>query len=175
MEFTALTSQSRQSPRTCGDCSLCCKIYTIPVLNKPEGQWCQHCAPGRGCGIYDTRPDYCRSFYCLWIKEPSFPEHWRPNRSKMVATRFPGNGFIYVQVDASQPRAWSREPYLGDLKRWARQLLPKGAHVLVFVHDEATLIIGEQAIALGRMGPEDSFRVRLEGARYVAERVSKRV
>ena len=141
------------------------------MLDKPEGQWCQYCTPGRGCGIYDSRPDYCRAFQCEWIRQPRFPDHWKPSRSKMVATVFPGNGFLYVQVDPSQPRIWSREPYRSDLAQFARQLLPKGAHVLVFVRDEATLIIGSQAIPLGRMGPEDGFRVRLEGAQYVAQRV----
>ncbi|MCB4767926.1 YkgJ family cysteine cluster protein [Ancylobacter sp. Lp-2] len=162
-------------PRACGDCTLCCKVYTIPVLDKPEGQWCPHCTPGRGCGIYASRPDYCRAFHCEWLAAPRFPDHWKPTRSKMVVTRFPGNGFLYVQVDPGHPRAWSRQPYRGDLARWARQLLPRGAHVLVFVHDEATLIIGYQAIPLGRMSTEDSFRVRMrptaDGVKYVAERV----
>lgn len=174
MDLAAFASQPQPTRRACGECSLCCKVYKIPVLDKPEGQWCEHCTPGQGCGIYATRPDYCRSFACEWIKEPRFPDHWKPSRSKMVATVFPGNGFLYVQVDPSQPRIWSREPYRSDLARWAGQLLPKGAHVLVFVREEATLIIGSQAIPLGRMGPEDSFRVQLKGAHYVAERISGR-
>jgi len=157
--------------RSCGDCSLCCKVYTIPVLDKREGQWCRHCRPGHGCSIYETRPDYCRSFICEWMREPGFPDHWKPTRSRMVATRHPPTGFLHIQVDPSQPAMWSREPYRSDLARWARQLLTRRVHVLVFIRDEATLIIGEQAIPLGRMGPRDSFRVRLEGARYVAEKV----
>ena len=38
--------------RECGACTLCCKVFDVPVLEKPAGQWCKHCLPGRGCGIH---------------------------------------------------------------------------------------------------------------------------
>jgi hypothetical protein len=60
--------------RTCGDCSLCCKLINVrEPLNKPRDVWCQHCRPGKGgCSIYDTRPDVCRGFACDWLVKPNF-------------------------------------------------------------------------------------------------------
>ncbi len=48
--------------RSCGECLLCCKLAKIVGLDKPDGVWCRHCAPGRGgCTIYETRPPVCRN------------------------------------------------------------------------------------------------------------------
>ena len=51
----AMTEQSSVE-RTCGDCTLCCKVMAIEELAKPVGTWCPHCKPGRGCRIYPDRP-----------------------------------------------------------------------------------------------------------------------
>jgi hypothetical protein len=45
------------SERSCGDCTLCCKVMAVEALGKPAGSWCSHCKPGRGCLIYETRPE----------------------------------------------------------------------------------------------------------------------
>jgi hypothetical protein len=170
-----VNSSSAAPQRQCGECSLCCKVYAIPEIDKPASDWCRHCTPGQGCAIHDSLPAQCSAFFCQWMIEPSMPEHWKPSRSKMVVTRFPGNGFLYVQVDPGQPKAWLREPYFSDLARWSKQFLAQRSHVLVFVKDEATLIMEDQAIPLGRMRPEDGFKVQMrptpQGMRYVAERV----
>ena len=34
--------------RTCGTCTLCCKVYDIPAVAKPMGKWCDHCDVGKG-------------------------------------------------------------------------------------------------------------------------------
>lgn len=52
--------------RSCGSCSLCCSVYEIQSISKPEWVWCGHCEHGRGCRIYATRPRVCRVFVCLW-------------------------------------------------------------------------------------------------------------
>ena len=145
--------------RDCGTCTLCCKVYDVPVLDKPRGQWCRHCLPGKGCGIHDTRPEHCRVFFCLWMTDGSFPEHWKPERSKIVLTIFPENGFLYGQVDPGTPRAFEKEPYAGELKRFAADLLKQNRHVIMFVNDQATLILPDQTVPMGRMGPRDLFRL----------------
>ncbi len=72
--------------RACGDCTVCC---VAPTINKPEiqklsGAACRHCITG-GCGIYETRPPVCRSFYCAWRTVDIFSEEWRPDRSGVLA------------------------------------------------------------------------------------------
>jgi hypothetical protein len=164
--------------RTCGSCTLCCKVYKIPALPKPAGQWCSHCKPGKGCGIYPDRPEQCRTFLCLWLSEATMPDIWKPERSKMVLSNSPETGFLHVQVDPGQPSAWMREPYRSQLANWSARFLKEGSHILVFVNDHATLIMPTEAISLGSMNPSEGFVVRQgfneRGPTYLVERVQNR-
>lgn len=163
--------------RDCGSCTMCCKVYKIEALNKPAGAWCSHCAIGSSCRIYDARPDDCRQFFCLWRTDASLPDIWKPNLSKLTAAFYPKNGFIYVQVDASSPQAWRKEPYFSTLKAWAANLLPHNRHILVFVRDQATLIMPTGPIPIGPMSPDDGFVVREtftpSGRSFTVERVAQ--
>jgi hypothetical protein len=174
---TIISSNTPAPGRACGSCTLCCKVYKVAAIDKLAGRWCQHCTPGRGCGIYETRPEQCRDFFCLWMTEGTIPEEWKPERSKMVLTIFPENGFIYVQVDPGAPQAWKKQPYYGQLHQWAADNLSKGVHVLVFVNETATLIMPQQDLPLGQMKPTDGFSVRGKmgptGVVYEVERQSQ--
>ena len=96
----------------CGGCTACCRVFEIPELKKPAGTWCQHCAIGKGCKIYDDRPQMCVEFECLWLlsqkrEDPRehLPPELRPDKSKVVfspstndhimaATVMPGAGNV---------------------------------------------------------------------------------
>ncbi|MDP3067597.1 MAG: hypothetical protein Q8M72_02885, partial [Methylocystis sp.] len=58
--------------KACGSCYFCCKVLEIEEFKKPAGKLCEHCALTGGCGVYDTRPDVCRDYYCRWKDERSF-------------------------------------------------------------------------------------------------------
>jgi hypothetical protein len=141
--------------RECGSCTLCCKVYSIPEIGKAANKWCKHCTPGKGCKIHDDLPSQCSVFNCLWRTKEELPPYWKPEQSKMVVTIFPLTEFIYVQVDAGTPGAWLKQPYYNDLQLWAKNNLPKGIHVIVFVNDIATLIMPDDTIELGPMNPTD--------------------
>lgn len=72
--------------RTCGDCSLCCKLLPSVELNKPANIWCTHCSPSPagGCSIYEHRQNVCRGFACAYLLANWIGDHWRPTRSHMV-------------------------------------------------------------------------------------------
>jgi hypothetical protein len=81
--------------RPCGDetgrCSACCKLPAAPPSPQIPGgkqpwQWCQNCDKGQGCRIYETRPQGCRDFMCLWKVMPTFPEELRPDKCKVLWT-----------------------------------------------------------------------------------------
>ena len=166
------------TPRTCGTCTMCCKVYQIAELNKQEGRWCTHCAIGRGCTIYDDRPQRCRDFFCVWVQDESLPQEWKPETCKMVLSVWPSTGFIYVQVDHGTPMAWRKEPYFSQLKLMAERLLKDRRHILVFVNRQATLIMPTGPVPIGEMSPQDGFVVRetftAQGKHYIAERVPQR-
>ncbi len=161
--------------RECGNCTLCCKVYDIHEIRKPEGRWCQHCTPGRGCRIHEDRPDQCREFFCLWLTDADIPLDWKPERTKVVLSVFPENGFVYGQVDPGSPQAWRKEPYFSELKRLSASLLKQNRHLIMFVNRDATLIMPTGAVPMGQMSPLDGFIVRPVfsdgGPGYEVERV----
>jgi hypothetical protein len=107
--------------RSCGTCSLCCKFYSVPELDKPSNVWCRHCRPGKGgCSIYQERPPVCVSFICLWLRG-QLGDEWWPPRSKIVVNHywdeeknFPTMEF---RVDENYPNRWREEPYYSQIKR----------------------------------------------------------
>jgi hypothetical protein len=139
---------------------LCCKVFDVPSLDKPMGQWCRHCKPGQGCGAYDARPDQCRAFNCLWITQDWLGPEWKPDRSKMVLTVDPATRFLLVQLDPGQPSAWKREPYYGQLKRWAASALNERRHVVVFLNKSATVVLPDRDVALGVIEPGERIVAR---------------
>ena len=174
--FQGVVSMQAAPGRACGTCTLCCKVFQLPELEKPAGVWCRHCTQGVGCGVHPDRPAQCRAFFCLWMTDATIPADWKPERSKMVLSIFPANGFIYVQVDPGFPQAWRKAPYYDQLRRWAKVLVEKGRHIIAFVNDSATLIMPEEAIPLGKMKASDKFRVERafgeNGPTYRVERLS---
>jgi hypothetical protein len=147
--------------RECGTCTLCCKVYEVPSLSKPSGKWCQHCTPGTGCGIWATRPDHCRSFYCLWMTDTVFTPEWKPERSRFVMTVDPFSRYLNVQVDPGHAKAWRQEPYYGGLKRMAAALLREERLVVILNGLHATILTPNGEVELGVMTPEDRVQLKL--------------
>jgi hypothetical protein len=74
------------APKNCGACSVCCKDLTFELSGslKPAGVMCPHCRAPHGCGIYQTRLEVCRTYFCGWHHLPSLDEDWRPDRSEVL-------------------------------------------------------------------------------------------
>ncbi|MSP21102.1 MAG: hypothetical protein EXQ93_06240 [Alphaproteobacteria bacterium] len=143
--------------RSCGTCTLCCKLLRIPELNKPQGWWCTHCAPRSGCRAYETRPQSCREFFCGFMTSPSVSEEWRPSVARIVLMAVEGG--ISAVVDRDRPQAWKAAPYYDQLKGWARQGMEEGWFVLVRVDRHITAILPERDVELGIMEAGEGIEV----------------
>jgi hypothetical protein len=150
---------------------MCCKLLAIDELAKPLDRWCAHCKPGKGCGIYDTRPPPCRTFFCGWMTDGGFGPEWRPDRAKFLLGLEP-SGHVVVHCDASAPAAWRREPYYAEIRSWTRRPVGR-AEVLVRSGKRALFVTAKGEIDLGEMGPGDELITtydrasRLTSARFV--------
>jgi len=69
--------------RSCGECHACCVVLRIEDLNKEMYVPCSNIVTD-GCGscsIYNTRPEVCRSFRCMWLDNREFfPDDFRPDK-----------------------------------------------------------------------------------------------
>jgi hypothetical protein len=147
--------------RSCGDCSLCCKLIRVDAFAKPPGTWCAHCSPGRGgCTIYDNRPTECEQFYCAWMTSATLGEEWRPSRCKLVLRLESDGNMIAVHVDPSDPTAWRREPYFQRLKQFAVDGAPVRQRVVVYIKSRVIVILPNKEVEVGTMNPGDHLVVR---------------
>lgn len=90
--------------RSCGGCTACCKTHAVPVIDKPAGSWCTACIKGKGCGIYEYRPQPCQTYKCAWLEGVGSDEE-RPDRSKIIVDyeEFALSGFKTFRVWELQP------------------------------------------------------------------------
>jgi hypothetical protein len=132
--------------RACGDCSLCCKLLRIASLGKPVATWCSHCKAGKGCEIYDSRPQDCRDFNCSWLTG-NLGDAWYPLNAKLVVDM---NGpWITVHVDPTVPNRWREEPYFSQIQYWATFGADRGVWVLVLVRKRLRIIFPDKEVDLG--------------------------
>lgn len=130
--------------RSCADCSACCKLVAVHELSKPAQTWCDHCEIGKGCRIYPTRPDDCRTFYCGWLLDERIPDAWRPRDSKIVVKFEPRR--IVIHVDKDRKDAWRKEPFFSQIRAWARAGQAHEGDVIVWE--------GRDAIRVGPAGEQ---------------------
>ncbi|MEA2974988.1 MAG: hypothetical protein QOF19_508 [Alphaproteobacteria bacterium] len=150
--------------RECGTCTLCCKVVHIEVLASPAGQWCPHCRPGKGCGIYTTRPAVCRGAYCEWMISRGLGPEWKPEKAKFVLFKSNDGRRLTAHVDPGYPSAWRASPYYENFKIWAAQAAQKtpemhmvdvmiGEHVIVVLPDrdvDVGLVAADELVLLGK-------------------------
>lgn len=152
------------STRTCGTCSLCCKVFPVPEFSKPAGRWCAKVEQGKGCSIYAERPQTCRDFYCQWRYSDDLGPEWKPEVSRFVLSIYPGTNSLAVAVDPGMPMAWQQEPYLSSLRMWSEAALEQGDQVLVFIGAKVIAVLPDRAIDLGEMKSGDRI-ITLKGAK----------
>jgi len=78
--------------RTCGECSLCCKLLAVRELRKSAGERCRYQSFSKGCGVYKTQamPNSCKLWSCRWlVQEADTRDLSRPDRSGVVLDILP--------------------------------------------------------------------------------------
>jgi len=150
-------------PKSCGPCTMCCKLLTVAELEKPAGTACRHLAKGGGCGIYETRPTACRTFECVWLMDPEMPHRFRPDQTKVMLDQDPEANWLVARCDPANPTAWRRNPMYMALKAFAAQHWGKGKLAMAVAGRRTWVITPKEDIDLGDVEPGSGFKV-VEGA-----------
>lgn len=55
--------------RECGTCQACCTYLPVSAIGKPALTPCPNLGEcdGGNCTIYDTRPEACSGYSCMWL------------------------------------------------------------------------------------------------------------
>jgi hypothetical protein len=85
---------------------MCCKVLEIEDFDKPAGPWCAFCVPGGGCKAYETRPDTCRDFACLWKGDRGLTPMLRPDRVGTILMEDAYSQDYLAVCDPAKPFAW---------------------------------------------------------------------
>jgi hypothetical protein len=157
--------------KSCGSCSLCCKVLRVDELQKPMGVWCSHFRSGTGCGIHGSHPPSCNNYQCLWILSPTMPDSVRPDRCKVVMSIDDGDRRIIARADPGHPDAWRQQPVYGQLKAWATAYWFKGRSIYAMVGKRMWLITPKEDVDLGEpderspiayeVGPDGHLKVTI--------------
>ena len=150
----------------------------IEWLDKPVGQWCQHCAVGTGCRIYESRPSECPGARnCAYLLSGHIGEEWKPERSKIVLVIDAGGMRMAADVVPQRPTSWKSEPYYSQLKQWSKNALTKGGQVVVNVNEHVHLIMPNEDIDLGVLAEDDVVHIAGErdvaGTTFIARNIKK--
>ena len=147
--------------RSCGSCTLCCKVLHIAEFDKPAGKWCTHCRPGNGCDVHGARPVSCRGFYCEWITSKGLGPEWKPERCKFVLSRTNEGRNLTAHVDPGSPNAWRATPYFQNFKIWAAEAAKQTPmHIVsVMIGERVTVVLAESEVELGVLGPNEVVRI----------------
>jgi hypothetical protein len=146
--------------RNCGSCTLCCKVFPVPWIDdKPAGAWCKHCTPGKGCGIWQTRPQGCKDFLCQYFFIKDIGEEWRPDRAKFLLNLEKGDTWLVVHADAKQPDAWKREPYGRTIRRWADYQMERGKGVMLYVGTKQFIVTPDSEVPIHEYPKTTKFQM----------------
>jgi hypothetical protein len=154
--------------RSCGTCTMCCKVYSIKELGKPAGKWCPHRVQAVGCTIYNDRPRSCREFFCSWLVDPNLGPEWKPEIARFVLSADAFHRAILVTVDPGRPLAWKQEPYYGVLRRFSEVFFRIDQKVLVSLNGHLTVVLPDREVPLGVLAPGQEIALWRDGATYGA-------
>jgi hypothetical protein len=93
--------------RSCGECTLCCKLLPVREIEKHANTRCIH-QRHSGCRVYrkDGFPLSCRLWSCLWLVDAQTAGLRRPDRS----------GYVIDMV--AQP-IWAQDNETGEMQETA--------------------------------------------------------
>lgn len=139
--------------RQCGECSGCCTVFDIPVLDKAAGDTCKHVGTSGGCSIYGERPQPCQDYQCGWRVGIGALDD-RPDRIGVVLTPTPPGA-------PGHPALLAHELYPGAFAdAWG---------FLSEIAERSVLLLIDEGIPKQVMGPD----YRIQGMGAVLEEIKR--
>ena len=165
--------------RSCGTCTMCCKLFDIPEIPTTVGKWCRHCAPGKGCRIHDARPETCRKFFCGWMVSAVLGPEWKPDRCKVITQLHAVADTFWVDayVDESYPTAWQRPDIYKRLKQIAAANPAVGETLKLVVRVQIgrrhIVILPDRDVDAGILAPDEELAIMAHNGLVDVQKVKR--
>lgn len=169
--------------RSCGGCTLCCKLVPVEEIGKLANTRCQH-QSHKGCKVYQGPkfPISCHLWTCAWLAEGP-PELRRPDHCGYVVDVMPDTVKATDQVTGEDlimrvVQVWGdparRDEVLNDvnLRRFARRMLIEFDVAMLLrwnSYDSIFLIAPETDDGPWRKAQESNVVSREEASSWVAK------
>jgi hypothetical protein len=83
LDVLGAASGKTTASRSCNGCTACCVAMGVAELDKQPFSACRFAEDGQGCGCYETRPESCRNYQCIWV-QGALPDAFWPKLSGVV-------------------------------------------------------------------------------------------
>jgi len=80
----------------CGDCNVCCNILAVKGLKDARTDCKYKCV--NGCSIYESRPNACAHFECVWLTR-GWKKEFRPDKSGVMLAAYKDRTEVYRLQD----------------------------------------------------------------------------
>lgn len=148
-ESSPQSQPAKHSELSCGECTVCCEVLRVDELNKPSGTLCEHCVTSKGCRIYETRFEICRTYRCMWLQGVfgNRPE-LRPDRSGVL--------FQYSKCAIPDTHQVQAIAIRDDIGEPAKEMVQRMSET-----ELVTLCFGKQRMVLGPKEKTEALQRRL--------------
>jgi uncharacterized protein len=92
--------------KDCNGCTLCCYVFAIDEFDKPRWEKCKFQEPGVGCSSYESRPERCRIFSCLWQQEVRPFSNLFPGKVGFLAGYNVSTKSVDIHPSPDTPHKW---------------------------------------------------------------------
>jgi hypothetical protein len=108
---------------SCDGCTECCYYLGIAALGKPNCVTCKHVEERVGCGIYEERPEDCRTFECMWLQTQTdrvraWPKMMRPDKCGVMFVATTSDNTIAAHT--REPDALENPTIKKRMNQWLR-------------------------------------------------------
>lgn len=130
----------------CGGCTACCTLLPIEAIAKPINTTCPY-STGKGCSIYDSKPETCTEFKCAYLEGDKIPVELRPDKCGIIFIKHTDRIFSGVLI----PEATITNAAKGQIESFNSQgysvillsLKEKKPHLMLAKGHEAEIIMTE--------------------------------
>ena len=146
---------TRNTKRSCGDCTLCCRLMPVKDYGKLANEKCRHQRQKR-CAIYANRPRSCRLWSCAWLADAAIEKFDipRPDKAHFIIDIQRGHIHISGKVVPSveiwcDPRRRDAYRHRG-LATYLNHVARKGVAALIrYASDEAIVVLAPNLTGTG--------------------------